>query len=117
MAETTDTTIWVTVGSAIGGIFAGIGSILGINRFRGGKPVENREVALNNGVTRTEIDVLRSDLSAAQQTLAQHSVFIDTVKQIHDSLKRIHERIDMLDVKLARMEGFDAGVKSMGKGT
>jgi hypothetical protein len=112
MAETSDVSIWVTVGSAIGGLFAGVGSVLGINKMRTLEPVKNGE----GTVSRQELDTVRAELAQAKITIAEHGVFIDTVKQIHDSLKRIHERIDGLDTKLARMEGFDAGRKSMEHG-
>ena len=106
MSEPSDTNIWFLLGSACGGVFAGVGSVLGLNRVKG-KGGEN-------GVS--ELDKVRIDLDETRKMVSNHEVFYQTttitMQQIHRSLERLHERMDGLEKSVARIEGIDEGRKS-----
>lgn len=94
--------MWVWIGSMLGGILTGVGSVLGINKVRGKSGEDNV----------SELELLKRQVSALEVSAGQAQVFQDTVNQIHDSLKRLHQRMDELDKKVARLEGYEDGRRS-----
>lgn len=105
MAEPPDTNIWFLIGSAIGGIVTGVGSILGINKVR-----EKGEGNV------PELQKVKEELAEAKEIIKVHDHFYKTttttMSQIHDSLKRLHERVDDIAVSVARIQGIDEGRNS-----
>jgi hypothetical protein len=108
MADPQETSSWFAAGGALAGLLMGIGSVFGINKMRGDDHSREGDVL----VSKDELEAVKKQVATQEVTLAQHSIFIETLKEINDSLKRIHKRLDDVDRKMARMEGYDAGVKS-----
>lgn len=107
MADTGDHGFIEAVVYAISGAMATFASMFGYQRVRGtGKTREH-------GVARHEVEELKTELALFRETQAAHAVFFQTstmsLSQIHNSLERIHQRIDGVERSIARIEGIDEG--------
>lgn len=59
-----------------------------------------------------ELELTREKVSALEVTSGQYKVFGETLERVHHSLERVHSRMDGLEQKLARLEGFEQGRRS-----
>jgi hypothetical protein len=106
MSSSGDSSIWVLIGTAIGGMFAGVGSVFGLNKARGR--------AGEGSVSEAEVDAIKAKVVALEVTVGQHQIFLETMNQINQTLRKIEERMGLVEKCVARIEGYEEGRKARG---
>lgn len=87
---------WFTyIGTAVGGVFGGIGAAIGYKHKK--EPVEGEDV------TREEFDRFRDSLLEKLEKLSE---------KLDKNGERIHARLDKVSERLAHLEGFSDAKKA-----
>ena len=102
MADGSEMGMWHLIGTSIGGLTAGVASVLGLNRVRGRSMETNVD----------DIEHLRQQIAALQSAAAAAVEFQKTMNRIEQSLVRLFERMETLEKAVSRLEGFEAGRRS-----